>query len=101
MKNRILLALSFSILATFSASGAKADDAISNRIEKAERLLLGKTSADQPVESRLDAVEMNLYGKTKHGSVMKRIDAISDFLGIKDDSSEKASAAAASGPIAL
>ncbi len=78
------------MLAMFSASSAHADEAINAKIEKAERLLLGKTASNQPVESRLDTVEMNLYGKTKHGSVVKRVDAISDFLGIKDDNSGKA-----------
>ena len=78
------------MLALFCASEAHADEAIDARIERAERLLLGKTAGDQPVESRLDAVEMNLYGKTKHGSVVKRMDAISDFLGIKDDGVGKA-----------
>lgn len=90
MNNRILLALSVTLLACFSAGGAEADDAPDARIEKAEQLLLGKTAADQPLEGRLDAVEMSLYGKTKHGSVSKRMDAISDFLGIRDDRSVEA-----------
>lgn len=87
MKFGIYLALSFFLLATFNAGLSRADDAADPRIDKAEQLLLGKTSADQPLESRLDAVEMSLYGKTKHGSVSKRLDAISDFLGIKSDHS--------------
>ncbi|MBS1956150.1 MAG: tetratricopeptide repeat protein [Cyanobacteria bacterium SZAS-4] len=92
MKNRIVLALSFSMLAGFyAASEARADDPIDARIEKAEQMLLGKTAVDQPVESRLDAVEMNLYGKTKHGSVQKRVDSISDFLGLKDGGASKSS----------
>jgi Flp pilus assembly protein TadD len=90
MNNRILLALSVTLLACFSAGGAQADDAPDARIDKAEQLLLGKRAVDQPIEGRLDAVEMSLYGKTKHGSVSKRMDAISDFLGIKDDRSVNA-----------
>lgn len=78
------------MLAVFYASEVQADEAVDARIEKAEQMLLGKTSSDQPVESRLDAVEMNLYGKTKHGSVVKRVDAISDFLGLKDGAAKSA-----------
>lgn len=83
------------MLAVFSAGKAQAEEAIDARIEKAEQLLLGKTASDQSFESRLDAVEMSLYGKTKHGSVLKRVDAISDFLGLKDGGSSKATSASA------
>lgn len=83
------------MLAVFSAGKAQAEEAIDARIEKAEQLLLGKTASDQSFESRLDAVEMSLYGKTKHGSVLKRVDAISDFLGLKDGGSSKTTSAAA------
>lgn len=87
MNYRMYLALSFFLLATLSAGAARADDAADPRISKAEQLLLGKISADQSLETRLDTIEMSLYGKTKHGSVSKRLDAISDFLGVKSDDS--------------
>ena len=32
---------------------------------------------------------MNLYGKTKHGSVEKRLDAITDILGVKQDGEQQ------------
>ncbi|HEY9731250.1 MAG TPA: hypothetical protein V6C89_05025 [Drouetiella sp.] len=89
MNNRLLLALSLTLFACFSVREARAEYAADARIEKAEQLLLGKTAPEQSIEERLDAVELNLYGRTKHGNVSKRLDAISDFLGIKSDGASR------------
>ncbi len=94
MNKSIYLALSFSLLASFSALEAFADDDESvadSRLEKAEQLLLGKPG-EGSVDSRMDALEMSLYGKTKHGKMSKRLDAVSDFLGVKAGASSTASA---------
>jgi hypothetical protein len=85
LSNRTLLTLSLCASFQFSVGCVRAQEFLNLKMDKAEKLLLGKTASDQPIESRLDAVEMNLYGKTKHGSVVKRMEGITDFLGIKDD----------------
>ncbi len=85
LSNRTLLTLSLCASFQFSVGCVRAQDTLNLKMDKAEKLLLGKSASDQPIESRLDAVEMNLYGKTKHGSAQKRMDGISDFLGIKEE----------------
>ncbi len=101
LSNRTLLTLSLCASFQFSVGCVRAQDTLNLKMDKAEKLLLGKSASDQPIESRLDAVEMNLYGKTKHGSAQKRMDGISDFLGIKEEgksslSTESSSAMTAS-----
>lgn len=88
--NRTVLTLSLAICFLGLMSGVLADDGgIEKRLAKSEQLLLGKSNSADPMEARLSAIEMSLYGKTKHGSVEKRLDAITDILGVKQDGDQE------------